>query len=205
MKKIFSLSLFLLFTSIVFGQNEKESYALNIATYNLRLDLPSDGLDAWEHRKENVNGLIRFHDFDIVGTQEGFHHQLLDIIVAGDYGYVGVGRDDGVNEGEHSAILYKKDRFEVLDNGDFWFSETLKHPPSDGKQNTEGFARGQNLETKLLVKSSIYLACTTITKPKKRAETLRYFCLQKLMRLQAIHPHFVLATLMPLPMTNLFK
>ena len=128
MKKIFSLSLFLLFTSIVFGQNEKESYALNIATYNLRLDLPSDGLDAWEHRKENVNGLIRFHDFDIVGTQEGFHHQLLDIIVAGDYGYVGVGSDDGVNEGEHSAILYKKDRFEVLDNGDFWFSETPETP-----------------------------------------------------------------------------
>ena len=128
MKKIFFLVLSLLFISVTFAHNEKEKYTLNIATYNLRLDLASDGLDAWKHRKENVNGLIRFHDFDIVGTQEGFHHQLLDIIATGDYGYIGVGRDDGVNEGEHSAIVYKKDRFEVLDNGDFWFSETPETP-----------------------------------------------------------------------------
>lgn len=128
MRKTFFLTLSILFISMAFGQNEKKMYAINIATYNLRLDTPNDGLDAWEHRKDNVNGLIRFHDFDIVGTQEGFHHQLLDITTPGDYAYVGVGRDDGVNEGEHSAIIYKTNRFEVLDSGDFWFSETPETP-----------------------------------------------------------------------------
>lgn len=128
MKRLLFFSLSFLLTTIIVAQNGNKEYNLNVATYNLRMDTPHDKLDAWEHRKENVNGLIRFHDFDIVGTQEGFHHQLLDIIAAGDYAYVGVGRDDGVNEGEHSAIVYKKDRFEVLDSGDFWLSETPETP-----------------------------------------------------------------------------
>lgn len=128
MKKIFILTLSLFFTLVAFAQNDNRQYHLNIATYNLRMDTPNDGLDAWEHRKENVNGLIRFHDFDIVGTQEGFHHQLLDIVAANDYAYIGVGRDDGINQGEHSAIVYKKERFEVLDSGNFWLSETPETP-----------------------------------------------------------------------------
>ncbi len=128
MKKSFTLCLSLFIATVAFTQNNKREYQLNIATYNLRMDTPRDGLNAWEHRKENVNGLIRFHDFDIVGTQEGFHHQLLDITAAGDYDYVGVGRDDGMNKGEHSAIVYKENRFEVLDSGNFWLSESPETP-----------------------------------------------------------------------------
>ena len=128
MKKLFLLSLSFFLITMVIAQNDKKDYELNIATYNLRLDTPRDSLDAWKHRKDNVNGLIRFHDFDIMGTQEGFQHQLLDITAAGDYAYVGVGRDDGADAGEHSAIVYKTDRFEVLDHGDFWFSETPSVP-----------------------------------------------------------------------------
>ena len=128
MKKLllFSLSLFIM--PLMFGQKGMKDYNLNIATYNLRMDTPSDSLDSWIHRKENVNALIRFHDFDIMGTQEGFHHQLLDIVEDGDYSYVGVGRDDGINEGEHSAIVYKTDCFDVIDSGDFWFSLTPDEP-----------------------------------------------------------------------------
>ena len=128
MKKLLLLSLSLFIMTLMFGQKEKKDYNLNIATYNLRMDTPRDSLDSWTHRKDNVNGLIRFHDFDIMGTQEGFHHQLLDIVEDGDYAYVGAGRDDGKDEGEHSAIVYKTDRFEVLDNGDFWFSLTPDKP-----------------------------------------------------------------------------
>lgn len=128
MKKLLLLSLSLFIITLMFGQKDKKDYKLNIATYNLRMDTPRDSLDSWTHRKDNVNGLIRFHDFDIMGTQEGFHHQLLDIVEDGDYAYVGAGRDDGKDEGEHSAIVYKTDRFEVLDNGDFWFSLTPDKP-----------------------------------------------------------------------------
>lgn len=121
------ISLILFSVTSVSSQNRNVS-SLNIATFNIRMDTPKDSLDAWSHRKEMVNGLIRFHDFDIFGIQEGFHHQITDILEPGTYAYVGVGRDDGKEAGEHSAIIYKRERFLVLDKGDFWFSETPDIP-----------------------------------------------------------------------------
>jgi len=101
---------------------------INVASYNLRLDTQSDGINAWPNRKDWVNEQIRYHDFDIFGTQEGFHHQLEDIARLREYRYTGSGRDDGKKQGEHSAIFYKKDRFKLLDSGDFWLSETPDKP-----------------------------------------------------------------------------
>lgn len=40
------------------------------------------------------------------------------------YDFVGVGRDDGKDKGEYSAIFYKKDKFKVLESATFWLSET---------------------------------------------------------------------------------
>ena len=101
---------------------------LRVASYNLRMDTPADSLNAWTYRKDNVNALIRFHDMDIVRTQEGFLHQLQDMCRMPEYAYFGAGRDDGKTAGEHSAIFYKKDRFDVLESGDFWLSETPDVP-----------------------------------------------------------------------------
>ena len=42
--------------------------------------------------------------------------------------YIGAGRDDGEDAGEHSAIFYKTSRFDLLDKGNFWFSETPDVP-----------------------------------------------------------------------------
>ncbi len=125
--KIAWTTLLFMFTIIASAQ-KSDVTTFNVATYNIRLDTPNDSLDSWEHRKDMVNGLVRFHDFDIFGTQEGFHHQIMDILEPGGYDYVGGGRDDGKDAGEHSAIIYKKDRFLVLYNGDFWLSETPDIP-----------------------------------------------------------------------------
>lgn len=98
-------------------------------SYNLRLDIKSDNDNSWTNRAAAVSELIRFHDFDILGTQEGFHHQLQDISkTLPYYSLYGKGRNDGFNAGEHAAILYKKDKFELLDKGDFWLSETPEKP-----------------------------------------------------------------------------
>lgn len=114
-----------LFCLSVTAQN-KES--LRIASYNLRLGTANDGENAWTNRKEMVKSLIVYHDFDIIGTQEGYEFQLKDICELGNYVYTGHGRDDGENAGEHSAIVYKKDRFKILGSGDFWLSETPDIP-----------------------------------------------------------------------------
>ena len=95
----------------------------SVASFNIRMDTPNDGENAWPHRKELAKDLIRFHDFDIFGVQEAFRSQLDDLCELTQYACIGEGRD-GNDQGEHSAILYKKDRFDLLEHGDFWFSET---------------------------------------------------------------------------------
>lgn len=104
----------------------------NVATYNLRQHNHHDSVqgDGWGRRYPVMAKLIQFHGFDIFGTQEGYKVQLEEL--KGElpgYDYIGIGRDDGKEEGEHSAIFYRTDMFEVLDHGDFWLSE---HPDSPG-------------------------------------------------------------------------
>lgn len=119
----------LLSLTLLGGVNAQEnSSTIRVASYNLRMDTPRDSLNAWPHRKENVKALIQYHDFDIVGTQEGFNHQINDLLEMPGYAYFGAGRDDGQHAGEHSAIVYKKDRFQVIDSGNFWLSETPETP-----------------------------------------------------------------------------
>jgi endonuclease/exonuclease/phosphatase family metal-dependent hydrolase len=101
---------------------------INVATYNLRLNIASDGENAWPHRKEMVKQLIRFHEFDLFGTQEGFIGQLAYLDEMDEYTLIGVGRDDGKQAGEHSAVFYRVARFTLLENGDFWLSETPEKP-----------------------------------------------------------------------------
>ncbi|MDR2912872.1 MAG: endonuclease/exonuclease/phosphatase family protein [Alistipes sp.] len=98
------------------------------ATYNIRMNTPRDGVNAWPNRAAWVRELVRFHEWDIFGTQEGFREQLDDLLQMEEYAQIGVGRDDGADKGEHSAIFYRRDRFELLDKGDFWLSETPDRP-----------------------------------------------------------------------------
>jgi endonuclease/exonuclease/phosphatase family metal-dependent hydrolase len=121
-------TVFLLLSVITLSAQKNSMTNLIVATFNIRMDTPNDNLDSWKHRKDMVNGLIRFHDFDVFGIQEGFHHQIMDILEPGGYDYVGVGRDDGKDAGEHSAIIYKKERLLVLDEGNFWLSATPDVP-----------------------------------------------------------------------------
>jgi endonuclease/exonuclease/phosphatase family metal-dependent hydrolase len=101
---------------------------LDVATYNLRLNTPADGPDAWPRRREAVLALIRRHGFDVLGTQEGLADQIDDLAALPEYDHVGVGRDDGRRAGEHAAIFFRRDRFDLLAHGDFWLSETPERP-----------------------------------------------------------------------------
>jgi len=100
----------------------------NAGTYNLRLNTPDDGPNAWPQRRDAVRALIAYHQIDLLGTQEGLMDQIEDLAAMPGFAYVGVGRDDGKRAGEHSAIFYRTDRFELLAHGDFWLSETPTIP-----------------------------------------------------------------------------
>jgi len=109
-------------------ESSQPSAPINVATYNLRYNNPKDGANAWPARKEMVKALIRYHEFDLFGTQEGLAGQLADLGEMEEFDHVGVGRDDGKQAGEHSAIFFRKSRFTLLRKGDFWLSETPDRP-----------------------------------------------------------------------------
>jgi endonuclease/exonuclease/phosphatase family metal-dependent hydrolase len=106
---------------------------LRVMTFNIRYDNPGDGVNAWPNRKDWVASLIRFHSADAVGVQEALVRQLadLDARLPG-YARVGVGRTDGREAGEFSAILYRTDRLELLESGTFWLSPTPEVAGSKG-------------------------------------------------------------------------
>lgn len=98
-------------------------------TFNLRYDNPGDSGNLWKNRAPIAAALIRFHQFDILGTQEGLRNQLDDLQrELPEYAFYGIGRDDGKARGEYSAIFYKKALFKVVDSGDFWLSEHPERP-----------------------------------------------------------------------------
>ena len=102
-----------------------------VATYNLRNANGGDSTNGngWGQRYPYIAQIVQFHGFDIFGTQEGKYPQLQDLRQAmPGYDYIGVGRDDGKQAGEHSAIFYRTDKFEVLEHGDFWLSEITDRP-----------------------------------------------------------------------------
>lgn len=106
----------------------KPPVALRVASYNLRYNNAGDGADAWPNRKEMVKNLVQHYDFDVFGIQEGLRGQLHDVAELPAYAFVGRGRDDGKEAGEHSAIFYKKARLQLLQTGDFWLSQTPDRP-----------------------------------------------------------------------------
>ncbi|AWI10649.1 endonuclease/exonuclease/phosphatase family protein [Ereboglobus luteus] len=100
---------------------------LYIASFNIRTDAASDykKFDGWSQRVPVISSLIRFHDFDFVGTQEVKPNQLADMLkLMPEYAHIGVGRDDGTEKGEHCALFYKKDKYTLLEQDTFWLSET---------------------------------------------------------------------------------
>lgn len=121
----FLLTLFLVSHLSQLAQAQK----LIVGSYNVRYDNPKDEGNLWVDRAPVVSALLRFHGFDIFGTQEALKNQLDDISRAlPEYERYGVGRDDGKEKGEHAAIYYRKDRFKLLKKGDFWLSETPDKP-----------------------------------------------------------------------------
>lgn len=101
------------------------SQNINLISYNIRYDNKGDTINNWNDRKATMAALIQHYDADIVGTQEGLHHQItyLDSALPG-FSYLGVGRDDGKEKGEYTAIFYNTDKFKVLKTNTFWLSET---------------------------------------------------------------------------------
>ncbi|HET9057931.1 MAG TPA: endonuclease/exonuclease/phosphatase family protein [Chitinophagaceae bacterium] len=98
---------------------------INIMSYNIRLDVASDGENRWDARKDKVASLMNYYEADFIGCQEVQHHQLQYLLdKLNKYNYIGVARDDGKEKGEYSCIFYNKEKFTLLQQHTFWLSST---------------------------------------------------------------------------------
>lgn len=121
MKKL--LAILLLFACAIVAHAQKDT--LTVISYNIRYNNPDDGDNIWENRRDNAVIMVNMENPDFLCVQEAYYVQLSYLLNSlQNYSYIGLGRDDGKQGGEHMAILYRKDRFEVVAHGDFWLSET---------------------------------------------------------------------------------
>lgn len=100
-----------------------------ICTFNARYDEPDDEYP-WDDRRSGVFEFLSDLEPDLIGCQEALAHQYDDLRegVADGYEFHGVGRQDGNREGEFVPVGWRRERFERLDTGAFWLSETPGEP-----------------------------------------------------------------------------
>jgi endonuclease/exonuclease/phosphatase family metal-dependent hydrolase len=135
MKKLFCLMTAALFMTGVIAQNESKTTKVRWCSYNIRCISSDDDAKGvgWDSRKERACNWVLDNKIDICGMQEVTPRQMDEVLKAlPQYKYVGVGRTDGKRKGEFTPILYRKDRFIALDQGNFWLSETPDVPGSKG-------------------------------------------------------------------------
>jgi endonuclease/exonuclease/phosphatase family metal-dependent hydrolase len=110
--------------------NQSDEQRLAIMSFNIRYDEPRDGEHNWRFRRQAAVDMILDQKVDIVGIQEGLEHQVAYLDSAlHEFNTVGVGRDSQNPKGnEFSSIFYKPSRFELLDSGTQWLSETPSIP-----------------------------------------------------------------------------
>lgn len=98
---------------------------LTAMSFNIRYGTANDGENRWPLRREFLIDLLREQAADVIGLQEALDFQIDEITAAlPAYGVIGVGRDDGGRKGEYTAILFRRDRFQISDAGTFWLSDT---------------------------------------------------------------------------------
>ena len=102
---------------------------LRVMTYNIRLDLESDGVNRWANRRDEFIGQVALMRPAILGLQEVVTGQKTDLERAlPGYAFLGVARDDGRSAGEFSNIAVDRKAFAVRSSGTFWLSETSDVP-----------------------------------------------------------------------------
>lgn len=103
---------------------------LRVMSFNVRMPNKIDGVNYWDSRRDVAIEMLRQTAPDLIGTQELYYRQGNDIVTAlPEYVWLGNSRQ-GIHEDEYMGVIFRKDRFELLEMGQFWLSETPDVPGS---------------------------------------------------------------------------
>lgn len=103
---------------------------LTVATFNVRFGTAPDGPNHWTRRRAVLDETVAGFGADVVCLQEALPFQLDHVrgLLPG-FEFVGVGRENGRSDGgEMVPVLWRGDRFELIDAGHFWVSPTPHIP-----------------------------------------------------------------------------
>ena len=103
---------------------EKADDALRIMSFNLRCK--DDKAGSVENRSKIVAAIIRQYSPDSVGVQEatGQWMNILEKALGDKYACVATPRDSSGYKSERNAVFYLKDKYNLIDSGTIWLSET---------------------------------------------------------------------------------
>jgi len=119
------LTFILLLVVFIATQNKLSAQKFDAMSFNIRLEVASDGVNAWENRKKELTKMLKYYSPEIIGMQEVLPNQLKYIDAAlKNYTYIGVGRDDGKQLGEFCPIFYDTTKFKLIEKNTFWLSES---------------------------------------------------------------------------------
>ncbi|WP_322922750.1 endonuclease/exonuclease/phosphatase family protein [Paenibacillus campi] len=98
--------------------------AVKVMTFNLRTYTAYDAGNEWANRALWAAQTIMDQSPTLIGVQEAYRVMLDDLQPQlPRYDWIGEGRRGG-SEDEHCAIFYRNDELELLEQGQFWLSET---------------------------------------------------------------------------------
>lgn len=105
---------------------------IRICSYNMLFEktTPAEANKRWVNRVKVITGIMDDYNLDIVGSQEALTWQVNSITKQGKYDKVGwdiAGKTNALNN-ENDALFFLKSRFEVVDVGQFWYSQTPETP-----------------------------------------------------------------------------
>lgn len=100
---------------------------VTVMTFNVKIS--GDGYQSTENRLPKLTKIIKDYSPDSFGLQEADKWWVDNIATEmTDYAHVERYRDDGIAEGESSAIFYLKEKYDLIDSGHFWLSQTPDEP-----------------------------------------------------------------------------
>lgn len=96
---------------------------LKVMSFNIRMNYQDDGVNNWGFRKSYLTDVIKKHKPDLLGIQEAYFPQFVDLknlMVE----YDAFGPVDGRQGAESVGVLYLKTKMCLIDSGTFWLSQT---------------------------------------------------------------------------------
>jgi endonuclease/exonuclease/phosphatase family metal-dependent hydrolase len=115
-------------TSIAAAPAKQGCEPIRVMTYNIRLDLESDGINRWSNRRDQFIGQIGLMHPAILGLQEVVPGQKADLQKAfPSFSFLGTPREEGPM-GESANLAFDRTIFRLRSSGTFWLSPTPNVP-----------------------------------------------------------------------------